>query len=233
MTDEDPVPLLPPRLADAPFSLSLYSGRTINRFASFVHPSGGRSISTAGVVTTAEVGPVAAMSPFTSLASWLLTQERGTTNPHMLREYIFRLDTWETANPAPSARPPRGAPVESPNLIAPLQLNRQERQNRQLIYRQGTEQQAVPVNIPSTSQFAAKKNSGIWYVTFRDELLAAAPTKRRARALARFGNEFLTRLQSEAVVNPNAILDNFGAYFDDATNPASGFQPTMNITWPS
>ena len=91
-----------------------------------------------------------------------------------------------------------------------------------------TRQNAQPVNIPDAQLFVAVKTGRVWYVTFGGIVIASAPHKRRARALAREGNAWLRRLQNEAVVYTNDLGSQFLAYLEVASDPASGFTPTIN-----
>jgi len=103
---------------------------------------------------------------------------------------------------------------------------------RILIARQGEAQNTIPVSIPTGQTFTAFRNEGIWMIAFGDSIVAIAPTKRRARALARLGNEFLRRLLVQAVVDPDVMETQLAAWLTSAQDPTSGIVPTLQTTIP-
>ena len=67
----------------------------------------------------------------------------------------------------------------------------------------------------------------IWFVTLGETTIAAAPHKRGARQLARFGNAFLRSLQSRAGVSTDDLVAAFQDYLAQAGTPANGFAPVL------
>lgn len=231
MNDNDPVPLLPPRVLDFPAVLPLFGLRGALRADNFIEPAGGVSIDRNGVLTPA-INPQAAAASFTaSLAQWLLDLDRDENADHFITEYMLRLVAAEAiqtqkghldvgARELPIHTPAQAVTAEGRHLAA--QINDLQRQ-----------QGEPAVVIPKEFLFKPVRLSGTWYVKMGAEILVTVGSKRGARAFARAGNAWLRELQSRAVVSSTALLEQLKAYLEAASTSGSGFAPTMNVLPPS
>jgi len=232
MMDADPIPLLPPRIEDAPWLIAFFNAARLQRFSLFRHVAGGFSMSPAGVIVKAFIPLLASVNFTTSLANWMWSFETGQNNQHSLINYRNAIDQFILNNPPMNRHLPDPEPVEPRADQNRNDINVAARENVRLIFREAQQQNSVPVVVPAPTAFDVEKTGRIWSVTFGGQFVCVGPTKRKARAIKNFANEFLRRLQTAAVVDPTAIISQFPGYFDAATNPGNGFSPVMSTTWP-
>lgn len=232
-TNYDPVPLIPPTADQLPYMAILYGLRYVRAANNYCQPSGGYQIDNLGDLKPAEVPAGANQAPVTSLASWLFALNSDPTGVHALNTYISDLQAYLNTNRG-TARPnvPPGAPATTPNATSTRQTNAATNAAVNTVFLTGQTQNVADPTIPAPQLFQAIRSGRIWYTAFAGSIISIGPTKRRARALARFGNEFLRRLQTEAVVDPSSILAQFQTYFQAAADPTQGFNPVLNTSWP-
>ncbi len=65
---------------------------------------------------------------------------------------------------------------------------------------------------------------------FGDQLFAFAGNKKRARHLARAGNDFLRSLPKQAVVDPQTLIDQFISFLNAAVQPNGPSRPPINTS---
>lgn len=230
MNDADPIPLVPPRAEDSPILLLPLGLTGAITYGSYIHTRGGISLNPEGQATAATLPPVAAIDPIGSLASWYSGQLGDPNNPHSIQNYSARLFALEQrqVNPAGAAAPV--APVEPVENARRRELTRsQERTVGQIAHR-SSEQNKNAVAIASQRHFRAVRFGRVWSVTFGGQLFAYSGNKKRARHLARVGNELLRSLPKQAVVDPETLLQQFNDYLNAAVQPGGPSTPPINTS---
>ena len=154
-------------------------------------------------------------------------------NPHNLTEYFRRMQLLEAAANTPARQRPATALIEPANPVTKKDATQQQEAAVQTIFATGRQQDAQPVVVPQAAAFQAVRNGRIWTVYFGDTAVAVGPAKRRARAMARTGNDFLRHQQNQAVVDPTAFVAQMQTFFQLASDPTTGFQPQLNTVWPT
>lgn len=227
--NDDAVPLIPPDITTFQRVLGGLSAGQGQRLASFGVWPGRNLIRLDGSVIPFS-GPEATGVPAVQqVGTWLQQQGSNTLTPHSLDTYRARLEL------AVSRLPPRSSIVfgsngRGHNPIPQVQeVLRLQGEVVQTIFTDGSRQNALPVIVPDKEAFKAVKRGKTWCVQFGDTLIAYAPHRRRARGLARVGNEFLRRLQNEAVVQADDLAARWVQYLGDAVDSGNGFQPAMNV----
>jgi len=231
MNDNDPIPLVPPRVADFPPILPLFGIRGCTRAENFLHPDGGVAIFSDGRVQSNNVPPAGVINFVAGITDWLLASDADPTSPHNIAQYRVRIQTALQRNDG-HAREPAPAP-ERPQANARREISRRAAAVVHQVQELGQVQGDIPVVVPRDKRFVWYKLGGLFITAFGDLTVATSNTKKRARHLANAGNDFLERLQAQAVVDPGALLQQFTNYVELATDPASGFTPTMNTKFPS
>jgi len=150
---------------------------------------------------------------------------------HNIAQYRVRIQAALQRNDG-HAREPAPAP-ERPQANARREISRRAAAVVHQVQELGQVQGDIPVVVPRDKRFVWYKLGGLFITAFGDLTVATSNTKKRARHLANAGNDFLERLQAQAVVDPGALLQQFTNYVELATDPASGFTPTMNTKFPS
>lgn len=228
MNDDDPVPLLPPRVADVPALVFVTPPNAWIWFARYVHVRGGVELSSLGVASPAELPTLASVGQVTNLGSWLSSLDSVAGNAHSILTYWQRLGLLTASMVVPRTNTMRIAPEEPATPQTQHLVNRQEAAVQAQVDVIAERQNATPVVVPTVQAFRALRSGRIWVVAFGGQVVTIAGSKRAARALARDMNVSFRRLQSAAVVDPAGFTDQLAAYFASATDPASGFRPTMN-----
>ena len=232
MVDADPIPLIPPRVTDCPVLIMLQTLLTITRWGLYVHTQGGISLAQNGNTTAAVLPPVAEMNASTSLADWYFRQENDPNNPHSMTTYMNYLDAAIRALPRKSQQDVDDGPAEAVARLTRKQINTDQQRTRAAIYNAGHNQNAVPLVIPEITLFHVFRSSGVWCVALGERIVVQAPIEKRARAVARAGNEFLRALPRQALVDPVALLSQLETFLALAASPESGFSPTINVSLP-
>lgn len=228
MNSDDPVPFIPPSpgvWARISAGLTIFQAERLAGWQGY--PNGVNIRQT--LVLQAGSLPLDNTAPaLSAIGTWLNQQSAGITNPHSLEVYYARL---LATIPSPAALP-QIVPVHNaqPPIVpvTPQQIRQIDRANVQTAFEDSTRQNANQAIIPEDRLFQAFRVGKIWSVWFGGVQIAIAPRKRRARALANLGNAFLRKLQNEAVVNADDLVSQFLLYMSQATDPNSGFVPTMN-----
>jgi hypothetical protein len=226
---DDPIPLIPPRLTDVAILPLLIPLIAVLRYASFVHTHGGIQINADGS-TQAEVLPsVASVNPSASLATWYFGQEGDPNNPHGLNQYRSRLLTFSDA--ASSARVLNVAEgrVEAPREQDRRQANQRELQVAGEIQAIAARQNAFEPAVKDSVLFKAVRIGRTWCVQFGGQIVVYAGNPKRARHLARAGNDFLRSLPKQAVVDPETILSQMTSFFNQAVQPGGPVNPPINV----
>ncbi|HET9309357.1 MAG TPA: hypothetical protein VFO46_25305 [Candidatus Sulfotelmatobacter sp.] len=227
----DPVPLLPLRFADAPWLVPVLGYIPLLHAGLYVHWRGGWQLIPGEVGHPEELPVDAAVSPVTSIATWLANIESEPNSGHNVHEYQAFMEAECSLLTNTDVNPTRLEPVEQPESLQRRVVNRVEAQFAESIANAEHRQNAIPVVIPTPEVWKAVRQGRIWIVTLGDQQIAIAGGKKAARGLARLMNEAFRRLQRTAVVDPTALTQQLDAYLVAASDPAGAFRPVMNTTF--
>ena len=227
VNNDDPVPLFP--YDPGVWSQVMFWGGTNARarLAAFVH--GNRCIEITGDGTTSvqERPRAAAANPSSSIQAWLSASGAGQVTAHSISSYRFRLTQPADAPPAPSVgQVPGNLAVQAIPSGPELASVTQNVVNT--ILTDSSVRAGVPVVIPDTRLFHVAHVKPLWHVLFGGVEVATSLNKKRARGLARIGNDFLRRLQRQEIVLTDDMASQFLAYLAAASDPTSGILPTLN-----
>jgi pimeloyl-ACP methyl ester carboxylesterase len=229
MNDNDPIPLVPPRPEDSPLLFLTLSFITVARYSSYVHTQGGLSLAEDGTATGAFLPPLAAMSPLTSLQAWYVGETNTVNNPHWIGNYedrLFRLKE--------SMRPGERGPAPEGHREAPATATRRELTRGQIevfgqVQHAASEQNKNQVVVKPVVLFKAVRAGRIWAVEFGGQLFTYSGNKKRARHLARAGNDFLRSLPKQAIVDPETLVQQFTSFLNAAVQPGGPVTPPIRI----
>jgi len=236
----DWIPLVPSRIASQGHVATFYGARRAWSYQSFAQVHGGCVLSDPGNAVAQQYPPLAVAPSIASLSSAMFTGNLQTTE-HDLGTYIYRLAQF-LANQIP-VNPPTsadtGPAVDGGGIFCPISdsiaptpqnhrtVDQEMRAMDTAIRQQGVRQDVPQVVIPKERLFSAHRVGRDWVIVFGGEIVGVGPTKRRARALARNGNNTLRSLGRQAFVDTNALGQLFSEYLDDAANPNAGFVPAL------
>lgn len=232
MTSADPVPLVPLRLQDAPQLALIVPVTVLLSWSSFVHSQGGISITPEGETTPSVLPPLASASPVSSVSSWLWGIEDDPSNAHSLVSYYNALLRAVQTSANVLQEDPRvghGEPVDIPSR---REVTAIRKRSESAIFTAASTQTAVNPEIPEHTLFQAFRSGRVWYVAFGDQTIIIAGPEKRARHIARAGNDFCRSLLKQAVVSPETILGQLNAFMVLAQDPTSGFVPTLKTSVP-
>jgi hypothetical protein len=168
-----------------------------------------------------------------SFSSQLLGLDGNQTGPHSLFAYSQYLYQVQQVRGRQNSNPLHGGGEEQADVPRRSETNRAANAVETAVFARGAVQNAAPPVIPPANEFRATRLQNSWVVVWRGQIVAVGPTKKRARRLARNGNSFLIDLQTQAITDAQAMSDQFSDYLGDATNPAGGFTPIMNTSFPT
>jgi len=228
----DPIPLVPLRLQDAPQIALLVPTTIVLAWSSFLHGPGGISIKPNGDMTPATLPSLASASPVGSVASWYWGIEDDPNNSHSLVAYFNALTAavQASANVLQEEVPVgHGEQVDIPSR---QEVTAQRKRSEAAIFTAASNQTAVNPEIPEYTLFLAYRQGRTWYVSFGDQTIIIAGPEKRARHIARAGNDFVRSLLKQACVSPETILGQFNAFMVLAQDPTSGFVPTLKTSLP-
>lgn len=233
MTEDDWVCILPPRVEINPrFPIGPIT-RVQRRYQNFVHPHGGIEIKLDGT-TSSRATPENATIPSVAALAAEIIRSLGTNIP-FVHHSLWDYRNWLVgARVASAANRVRGSTRdEPPNPLSANQVRRAIDAQASAIFHTGAVQQIPHLVIPRARYFRAVRAGRIWNVYFGDQLVVCAPARRRAQGIAESGNNFLRRLQRQAVVAPDVLAAQFTAYLEAASDPLSDIKPTLNIKYPT
>lgn len=230
MTDADPIPLVPPRVADVPQLVALLSPVGIIRYGNYVHTDGGISVAQNGVTTPSVLPPVAAFDQFNSLQSWFWSEQNDPNNRHDLASYFAYLSAALASVPRPADQELQGGRDEEEQQERQREVTRRQRQIADAINAAGHAQNNRGQEIPEETLMIPVRIGRVWYVSFNGDIICTAPIEKRARAIARAGNAFLRALPRQAIVDPAALTTQLTNWLGMAQDPTFGFVPQINTT---
>lgn len=225
--NDDPMTHLAPGADDHWANTMVLFGSLGRYWADFRQPGPGIEVDVAGNMRTAYVASQSGNPIAPSLVGLALQYASGPDRSHSIQTIARRLLLAIPAVPSGQTEF-RGGTMGLPDFkLTPLQVKQGERSATNAYYATGATQTANPVFVPDGSQFQAKRSGRIWSVHFRDTLVVVAPSKKKARGIARDGNDLLRRLQPASVVDTGAFIEAFANYLSDASDPNAGFEPVM------
>jgi hypothetical protein len=230
MCDNDPIPLVPPRIEDAPVLVPLLGLLTTLRYSSYVHAGGGLSINAASVITDSVLPTAAAMSPGTSLATWYFGQEDDPASGHGLTQYQNRFAAL-LALPSHGAGAGNAGSGQEPGATTNRrQITRSEAVVVNQVAAASERQNATPTAVSATVLFKAVKLGKIWSVAFGPSIIVYAGNRKRAFHLARAGNDFLKSMPKQAFVDPENILAEMTNFFNAAVQVGGPVSPPISTS---
>jgi hypothetical protein len=232
MNQADPVPLLPPKIADAPIFATLLTRAQLDFFNGYVGSAGGWVLSNGGTLGPGELPPLATLAGVGQLSAFFLGQLTPGVSEHYLPLYISRLTVAVAKYPPTSRQPAAPAPAQRTVVVSSGQYNRaQAGVVANLRGLQETQDVAV-VSIPNPYRFTYLRVGSIFLIYLGQQYVASTPLRRRAQRIVGVGNDWLKRMQSLAVVDQAGLLAELEVYLSAASTPGNGFTPTLNTTWP-
>ena len=232
MTCKDPVPHLPLRVSDRIGVVSVYTPEGLQNIGDFCHFHGGVSLTETGKMVKADTSTEPVLVQVGNLMTWMTNGDKTTNNPHSMASYALALEALEgTLRTRWVPELPMSA-TEATERRRKKEYSVLERSVAQSMFYRGDLQNPAQVVAPRERQFRAFRQGRLWLVSFGDEVIAFAPSKKRAQGLARVGNNLLERLQRQAAVDQEGLSQQFTRYLADAVEPGSGWDPPINDEWP-
>jgi len=227
MTRNDPIPLVPPRLQDAPQFAAIVPAGVIISWSNMVHTQGGVVINSDGTTEPAILPPDAAMTPGTALADWMFGLESTGGNPHALTNYITYLQASQTQYVTPRQKSRELAPAQQPEDSKKAHVNRQRDKVVNAVRDAQHLQNSVIVNQPVIVLFRPVRNGRLWTVEFGDKIVCQGVREDTCRHLCRAGNDFLRSLPKQGLVDPITLAAQFESFLAFATAPESDWLPKL------
>lgn len=231
MNSDDAVPLVPPNPLNFPritAGISVWQGQRLN---AFVQGPSGMNILQDGTIAPGLTPAENPLPDILAIGAWLQAVNQNLASPHSVSTYNARLAAVNALAPQrvrayPLPSPPSTSPPPSPPPLAAIR--RAQVETGVTIFNDAQRQVSRPVDIPPIRAFTVVKIGRVWWTAFNGVRIAAGPRKSQARMLARFGNQFIRRLQNLAVVSTDDVIEQFTAYLSLAADPAGEFVPVMN-----
>jgi hypothetical protein len=225
--NDDPVPLVPydPGVFSSYF---IFHGlNEMRRLGRFCYRGSGYEIAPTGFFSRANAPGAASANPGASVAAWLSAQVANQETSHSIVSYYSRL---QRTTQAPPVQPPISPPIllQAPVPITAMQEAQANRDAIATIVSNGQGRNRDPVVIPDDRLFRAIRVGRLYVVVFGDVEIVNSLNKKRARGIARVGNDWLRRLQRAEIVATENLAGQFSDYLLAASNPTSSFKPTMD-----
>lgn len=227
MTNADPIPLVPPRLQDAPqFAAAVPIGVMLS-WSNMVHTQGGIVVKPDGT-TVADVEPItAAMTPGTALADWMFGLESGGNNPHAISTYAAYLLEATKQYDTPRSKTRDVAPREDKTEDRKGDVNKQRDRVVTAMRVAQHQQNSIIANQPVIVLFRPQRMGRLWAVVFGDKVVAQGVREDTCRHLCRAGNDFLRSLPKQGLVDPITLAAQFESFLAFATAPESDWLPKL------
>lgn len=232
MNDNDPIPLVPPHISEAPGFSAVLTFAAAASWGRYVHTRGGVQLNPDGTWVAQETPQHTRLSVTDALGAFLVSQSLGEVTPHSLIEYRNRI----ALNVPPggeSGGEVVGGDWETDDGTSRGDWGDAAREATNRVFAQGETQNSVPVVIPDAYTAKVRRvGRRMWSVYWGEIFIATGPTKAKAYGLKNTFNDFLRRLQRQAVTDAPSIAAQFQQYFDVATEEGNGFQPVMQDEFP-
>ena len=233
MVNNDPIPLIPLRIQDAPQIALFYTvGRLLN-WSNFVHTQGGITIFPDGTTQESGVPVDAAANPISSVVTWMWSEENDPNQPHAMTTYVAYLQRALQLTQTPEMQNPEVGKSEPDAKQETREVNRARQRNESAVATAGHQQNAVVPQYVETALFKAQRIGRTWYVALGDQIVITAPIRKRAEHIARAGNDFLKSLVKQAVVDVDGLQSQIDLFLQLASAPGSGFVPQINTSIPT
>lgn len=227
MTNADPIPLVPPRLQDAPqFAAAVPIGVMVS-WSNMVHTQGGIVVNPDGTTNADVDPPTAAMTPGTALADWMFGLESGGNNPHAITTYAAYLLEATKQYDTPRTKTRDVAPREDQAEDRKGDVNKQRDRVVTAMRVAQHQQNSVVVNQPAIVLFRPQRMGRLWAVVFGDKVVAQGVREDTCRHLCRAGNDFLRSLPKQGLVDPITLAAQFESFLAFATAPESDWLPKL------
>ena len=239
--ENDPVQFIPPLPAQAPLIYSALGGPSGRLVSSWGHPC--RAVNILRNSETAYPAPLVS-GPEVGLTTMLAlaNSSEGWFGPdHLMQTYNDRLfynARFHFPYPVPDAVGASGSGSYIPNMppvsqaalpgvqITPDQLRQAD--VRMTVFRElASAQESIPVHVPFPNLMQVARFGKTYFVNWMGMDVCTAPTKKKARALARHGNRFLRIYQHVAQSESQTFVMALAFYLTEAANPQGGFRPAL------
>jgi len=227
MTPADPIPLLPPRLQDAPQLAAIVPVTLLVAWGNCVHPQGGMVVWDDGTVNAAVDPPESSVNPGSSLASWMLALETTGNNDHRIERYAANLLEASRRYALPREKAQELAGGEDADDVERRDVNRERDRVVRKIGQQQREQTGVIVNQPAFVLFKPTRMGRLWAVVLGDKVVCQGVREDTCRHLCRAGNDFLRSLPKQGLVDVISLRDQLEAFLLFATAPESEWIPKL------
>jgi len=227
MTPADPIPLVPPRLQDAPQMAAFLPVPVMLSWSNMVHTRGGVEIDSDGVSWETTLPTEASGIPASSLASWYFAQDGDPNNPHAMQTYIANLVAASNRASTPRAKRIELAGGEDDDNTKRREVNQARERVAAKIGFQQRGQGNVIANHPKTVLFKPTRMGRVWAVVFGDKIVAQGVREDTCRHLCRVGNDFLRSLPKQGLVDPIALASQIEQFLVYASSPESDWAPTL------
>jgi len=230
MTPADPIPLVPPRLQDAPQLAPLVPVPVLLAWSNMVHTHGGMQIESNGSTSEADVPSEAVMTPGTSLASWFLSMDAELGSPHSMQTYVDHLAAANTRFPLPKQKARDIGGGEDADDVNRRDVNQQRDRVVSAVANAQREQNATIVNAPAVVLFRPVRTGRVWAVVFGERIVAQGVREDTCRHICRAGNDFLRSLPKQGLVDPITLAAQMEAFLVYATSEESDWSPKLRTT---
>jgi len=227
MTPGDPIPLVPPRLQDAPQLAAFLPVSVMLSWSNMVHPHGGVQINSDGTSEERVEPSDASMTPGTSLAAWYFSLDGAANGPHAMSSYVTSLLAANDRLETPAEKRIELAGGEDDDEVKRRDVNRvRDRQVQKVAVSQRNQANTI-VNQPAVVLFRPTRMGRIWAVAFGDKIVAQGVREDTCRHLCRVGNDFLRSLPKQGLVDPIGLAEQLNNFLLFATAPESEWQPKL------
>jgi len=227
----DPIAAFPLRSGTYTYLPFMIGIRSARRWGEFVHHRLGIQINANGGFTYVNDPESVQIDGQTAWGIWWHGLLSTALSPHDIGLYAA---AFPTAPSAPRRHTPQlFEPQEMPESIPSKELQRQERQSVNVFRDLQEQQSSIQVRIPPARLVRAYRQGRTWFVDFGGVAIMSTPSRRRAQGMAREMNATLRRMQQTAIVDTGALEAQLAEYLRLASDPASGFQPTLNTRFPA
>jgi len=227
MTPGDAIPLVPPRLQDAPALVATLPVGVSLSWSNMVHPNGGVVVRSDGTTTPAVEPPDAAVTPGLSLANWYFSLEGEAGNQHSMQTYVAYLLAATNRLTTPKEKKIELAGGEDDDEAKRKDVNKVRDRVATAVALAQREQNAQIVNQPAVVLFRPLRQGKIWTVVFGDKIVCQGVREDTCRHLCRVGNDFLRSLPKQGLVDPISLAEQFQNFLLFATAPESEWIPKL------
>jgi len=231
MNDTDAVPLIPPRISQAPGFAALLPYALAQEYVGYTHCKNGVNINASGGLSNRDLPQGSSLLPTASLAAFLMGQVSGEGGPHRIQEYRSRLDLALQSRTIPEAPVPP-TPIEPDDGFSRGSWDAAAATQGRALFVQGEAQTSVGLIVPDEYMPYVAKQGRIWSVYWLNNFIASGPKKARALHLKRVIADLVRSLMIQGVVEPDALLNTLSVFTEAATQEGNGFQPVMQDEFP-